>query len=1036
MSKLTNARGAAALLIGAVALSAMSFTAASAANCSYVFTKTLKKGSTGVEVMNLQKVLNMNAATTVSTSGAGSAGNETMYFGAATHAAVVKFQAANSVSPTSGLVGPLTRGVLNTFCSGTGTTTPTTPGQTGPVSVSNGTQPTGSLVTGQAGAALANFNFTGTGTVTNLTLQRTGVSTNSTLTSVYLYDGATRLTDSASVTSDGKITFNAPQGLFSVSGSKMITLRADISAGTNGQTVGVMLSNMTPMGGSSATVSGVMGADRFISTVTTAGVIITNNQTGGSVNINSGLVNQNVWDANVAISNRDVWMKGISFKYIGSAPTDALANLALFVDGVKVKDVSLMNVGGNTLAVVDLMGSPVKLQTGTRLVQLRADIVKGSARSFQFQVQNSADYMFEDRDLVGVNIAPTYAGANLSGNANNFQISNGNLTINQDSTFNDTKVVANASNAVIGKFRVQAFGEDVKVETVTVTPVEVVALAPYTGTQKLQNVTLYANGSAVGSSQNWDGTSAITFNLGSSMIVPAGATQTLEVKADIRANTGAQYTTGTIRADVATVLIRGQLSQNTITPNVIATGRNLAISTGSATFAKTGGFFGQTVTPNTTGVKIGSFVIQAGDAEDLRVTNLDVKLGLTGSSMPITNLTNLRVTDSTTTVFNPVASSTGGNNFTLDVIIPKSASKTFDVTVDLGSTNNATSTVMTDAVISYRGVNTGTATTGSATGVLMTANNATINAAGITKLSSSPVSQLAVGGTSGVSVVTYNVKTVGGNSSATITDLTFNVAPSADAITKVTVGGKSATVVGSTATVEGLTIAVPAGSAGVDVPVTVDFGNVAQPGGLASQASALSKITLSAVEYTSGTFTEILTTGLGTATHESSAMQLVGTKPTLTVNQSTPASGLSIGENKIGEVTVAADAKGNVKMQSINFDITLSGITGGAISACKIVEGTSGSIAVTGSVAAACSATAADFTFGATGYTLQAGQSKTFSVYATVAGTLGTSGQSSVSTKIETGSTGFTWDDVNGGGTGLTGANIYNYPTNSWSVKN
>jgi hypothetical protein len=41
--------------MGAIALTVASTVSASAANCSYVFTKTLKKGSTGAEVMNLQR---------------------------------------------------------------------------------------------------------------------------------------------------------------------------------------------------------------------------------------------------------------------------------------------------------------------------------------------------------------------------------------------------------------------------------------------------------------------------------------------------------------------------------------------------------------------------------------------------------------------------------------------------------------------------------------------------------------------------------------------------------------------------------------------------------------------------------------------------------------------------------------------------------------------------------------------------------------------------------------------------------------------
>lgn len=101
--------------------------------CSYVFTKTLKQGMSDAEVMNLQKVLNTDPSTQVAAMGVGSAGNETMYFGPATKAAVVKYQnkyAATILAPQgltmgTGQVGASTRASLNKMCSTP--TTPTTP---------------------------------------------------------------------------------------------------------------------------------------------------------------------------------------------------------------------------------------------------------------------------------------------------------------------------------------------------------------------------------------------------------------------------------------------------------------------------------------------------------------------------------------------------------------------------------------------------------------------------------------------------------------------------------------------------------------------------------------------------------------------------------------------------------------------------------------------------------------------------------------------------------------------------------------------
>ena len=65
----------------------------SASVCPYAWTRSLSSGSTGADVMALQKFLNADAATQVAAAGnAGSAGMETEYYGPATAAAVSNFQ--------------------------------------------------------------------------------------------------------------------------------------------------------------------------------------------------------------------------------------------------------------------------------------------------------------------------------------------------------------------------------------------------------------------------------------------------------------------------------------------------------------------------------------------------------------------------------------------------------------------------------------------------------------------------------------------------------------------------------------------------------------------------------------------------------------------------------------------------------------------------------------------------------------------------------------------------------------------------------
>jgi hypothetical protein len=103
---------------------------ATAMSCS--FTRNLKTGDTGQDVMDLQKLLNAKGYT-VSVAGAGSPGQETQYYGPATAAAVSKMQvafASEILTPLgltngTGFFGASTRAKANALCAAE---TPAVPG--------------------------------------------------------------------------------------------------------------------------------------------------------------------------------------------------------------------------------------------------------------------------------------------------------------------------------------------------------------------------------------------------------------------------------------------------------------------------------------------------------------------------------------------------------------------------------------------------------------------------------------------------------------------------------------------------------------------------------------------------------------------------------------------------------------------------------------------------------------------------------------------------------------------------------------------
>jgi peptidoglycan hydrolase-like protein with peptidoglycan-binding domain len=164
----------------------------------YTFNTNLTVGSKGTDVMNLQKVLNMSADTKVASSGAGSPGMESTYFGALTKAAVMKFQAKFGISPVAGYVGPVTRAKLNTM-GGVVVVPPVTPGnpQGGALSVMGGSQPANSLA--PKGASRVPFtNFTVSAgssdvTINSVTVERAGLAQDAAFAGVVLVDASTGL---------------------------------------------------------------------------------------------------------------------------------------------------------------------------------------------------------------------------------------------------------------------------------------------------------------------------------------------------------------------------------------------------------------------------------------------------------------------------------------------------------------------------------------------------------------------------------------------------------------------------------------------------------------------------------------------------------------------------------------------------------------------------------------------------------------------------------------------------------------------------
>lgn len=1041
MSKFSLKATAAVVVLGGAIVGATSASAAlnlPPQSCSYVFNTNMKLGSRGTDVMNLQKVLNSYSQTRVAESGAGSPGLETSTFGPATRAAVNKFQALHlvdlGITAPTGNVFAGTRALLNQVCSGSTTTTTNPTTTSGPVSAMlSASQPSGMLVQGQAGARLADITFTGNGTVSAVELQRTGVSSDSALNNVYLYDGNVRITDAASVVTGGYIRFNAGSGLFTVNGSRVITVRADIAGSTSGQSVGAKLNSVTVMGGSPTSFTNVMGNTLQIGSATPATVNFST-ITVSNTSVDAGTTNYNVWAGTASVGTRDVMLKSATFKFVGSAPADAVANLSLFVDGSKVAGPAMINVANNNKLSFDL-GNGILLRTGSRTIEVRGDIVKGSNRTMTFSVENVADLMFEDTSLAGVNAAATVSSSALTQSNSTYRtvtVNSGSVTVGIDPAYTSNKVTGGATNVPVGQFVLKAYGEDVKVNTLRVT------FATTTVTT-LNNVSLYVNGGQVSTSQNFTVAAATTgyleFNLGSSLVVPAGTSVVLTVKADIVNASNVAYSSGTIATKIggASSNAQGQSSNEIVSvASSQVTGNTLTVSSGAGTFTKTAAFFASTVSPNAGLVKIGSFQLTADSAEDIKVTSIGVNPVVTSAAQ--TNISNLKVMEGSNQVGNPVGNpSAGTSTFSFsDITIPANGTKTFDVYAQIG--DDVDGVVTTAMQVTYRGAVSNTTTTSSAAGVAITSQVAVLAAA--TKVSSSAVAQYVVGGSS-QTVAIFKLKTSQGD--ASVKKLTFSV-PASEAIAAITVNGVAGTISGASSTVTFPDNKfIPVSTTGVDVPVIITYAQF--KGGLSPASPSTGRttgvssvvLTLDSVEAQPGSgspiyeYTDV----------DSSAMKLYGSKPVLTGPATSGT--LTVGTMKIGQFTVTADANGAIQVASTTLVTSISSSGTTTVTNVHIRENGNTS-ALTNTIPTATSSTAYTLAF-TSAYSISAGQSKTFEVWGTIAnvGGFGSAGSSQVSTQLDNDQAGFRWNDTLSGTNSLTGVGILNFPTGSestWILKN
>ena len=633
------------------------------------FSRNLYLGITGDDVKCLQALLNTDSETKVADSGYGSPGNETTYFGSLTKAAVVKFQekyadevlAPWGLTSGTGYVGSTTRAKLNELLTAA-------PGQeeeeeeeeeeeAGALEVSASAEmPAATTIVadeteGDGAQSLIPFlalDFTNNGEgdveVTTLALTRTGVSSDTSLSQLYLYEGDTKVAEYSSF-NDKVVTFTDAGGLFVVEPgeTKTITLKGDLANGTtSGKTIGFKLASADDITSDAESVSGdfpVSGNLMSTAQVSDLGKLTVAHSSYSST-VDPGETGYELWEFKFTCVDQDVEISHLKFTNVGSVDDDDLQNL-------HVED-SEGNQYGETLAQLtngvaefDLSDNPISLEKGdtNKLYYLKGDVVGGSTRTFKFSFQNMADIRVRDTEY-DVYLKPNQADSwSVIQAADSTTINSGTLTITRSSDSPSGNVAKGATNIELARFDLTASGEDIKISSLSVYVTR--ATDSDSSNEGLDNVKLYLDGSQKDTTRDITGDgsgNATTFNFGNAFVVKAGETSTLSVKADVKDATDG----GDIDAD-DTIQIhlaagsdnaQGKTSLESVSTSA-ASGLTLTVKSGALTTAKNTAMPSATsVTPTgvpgSTDVLVASFAITAGTGEGVNISA--VKLGDTSSA--------------------------------------------------------------------------------------------------------------------------------------------------------------------------------------------------------------------------------------------------------------------------------------------------------------------------------------------------------------------------------------------------------------------
>ena len=670
------------------------------AACTATFTRNMKQGDTGAEVMALQKFLNSNGFT-VAASGAGSVGNETSTFGPATKAAVIKFQnayKADILTPVgltagTGNWGASSRAKANTMCSTTGPVTPTTPGA---LNVNSVAQPSNSLAPqGASRVPFTKFSLSNSSnavvTVNGVTVERTGLGVNAVFAGVALVDsnniqyGIAKTLNSNNQVVIGD-TFTIQPGetkTFTVAGNMATSLSSYA-----GQVVGFTVVGVN----TTATVSGslpIAGAYHVINASLTIGSV----STSTSAFDPGAAQTKNIGDTAVrfagvkftASSAEDVRLYSVRWRQVGTASGSDLSNVMTYIDGVAYPT----TVSADGKYFTSVIPAGVLIEKGfTKDVYIQGDITGSNvaSRTVDFDIDRASDVYFVGQLFgYGIAVSGTYSPWY---NSYVTTINAGTATsISKANEVPAQNIAVNVPNQVLGGFATEFKGEGVSVQAITMT----YATTSSAAVGLITSATIVnANGGVVAGPVDATWVAGVaTFSFADTVTFPTGRqVYTIKGKIPSTAGNNATVAVATVPNSTNWSNATGQTSGNTITlPGNTVTMNTMTVKAGAMAVSVSATPAAQNVVAGQIGLTVSNLQFDATQSgEDIRFNAIKVKH--TETSLATGDIVNCFAWDGATrlnsSAVNPDTTATEYTfSFDTNLIVTKGTLKTVAIKCDV-----------------------------------------------------------------------------------------------------------------------------------------------------------------------------------------------------------------------------------------------------------------------------------------------------------------------------------------------------------------